>query len=74
MTSQRYRRAASEALKAASYTYDRLHRLTYFNLAGARKTRRYVYDRNGNLSRMLTNGSYTITVTPTAPTRTACRP
>lgn len=57
VTSQRYRRAAPEALRTASYAYDRLHRLTYFNLAGAGKTRRYEYDRNGNLSRMQTNGA-----------------
>ncbi len=60
VTSQRYRRAASEAFKAGRYEYDRLHRLTNFNLEGRRQTRNYRYDRNGNLRHMQTNGSYTL--------------
>ena len=60
VTSQRYRRAASEAFRAAGYFYDRLHRLTGFSLQGGRQTRYYRYDRNGNLRHMRTNGSYTL--------------
>ncbi len=59
VTSQRYKRAASESRKAAAYSYDRLHRLTAFNLSGG-QTRYYRYDRNGNLLDMQTNGSYTL--------------
>ncbi len=59
ITSQRYKRAASESRKAAAYSYDRLHRLTAFNLSGG-QTRYYRYDRNGNLLDMQTNGSYTL--------------
>ena len=60
VTSQRYRRAASEAFRAAGYFYDRLHRLTGFSLQGGRQTRYYRYDRNGNLRHMRTNGRYTL--------------
>ena len=49
VTSQRYGRTASEAFKAVAYSYDRLHRLTGFNLQGGTQTRYYGYDRNGNL-------------------------
>ena len=59
VTSQHYKRAASESKKAAAYTYDRLHRLTAFNLSGGQR-QYYRYDRSGNLVEMLTNSSYTL--------------
>ena len=59
VTSQRYQRAASESRKVAAYSYDRLHRLTAFNLAGG-PSRYYRYDRRGNLLDMQTNGSLTL--------------
>ncbi len=55
VTSQRYRRAASEPLKAASYAYDGLHRFRTFNLAGAH-ARTYAYDDNGNVTSVATDG------------------
>ncbi len=58
VTGQSYKRAASETPKAAAYSYDRLHRLTAFNLSGGQR-RYYSYDRNGNLLELQTNRSYT---------------
>ena len=55
VTSQSYRRAAAEALKAASYTYDGLHRLKTFNL-DATHARTYAYDDNGNVTHVVTDG------------------
>ena len=46
VTSQRYRRATTEILKAASYTYDGLHLLKTFRL-DATHARSYAYDDNG---------------------------
>ena len=59
VTAQNYRRAASESEKAAAYTYDNLHRLTGFDLDGGAHTRSYAYDRNGNITRVTTNGADT---------------
>ncbi len=59
VTSQSYRRAASETRKAASYTYDGLHRLKTFRL-GSTHARTYAYDDNGNITRVVT-GSDTAT-------------
>ena len=58
VTGQEYHRAGSESPRAAAYSYDRLHRLTAFNLSGGPR-RYYKYDRSGNLLELLTNGSYT---------------
>ena len=55
VTSQSYRRAASETLKAASYTYDGLYRLKTFNL-DATHARSYAYDDNGNVTHVVTGG------------------
>ena len=55
VTSQSYRRAAAEALKAASYTYDGLYRLKTFNL-DATHARSYTYDDNGNVTHVVTDG------------------
>ena len=55
VTSQSYRRAAAEALKAASYTYDGLYRLKTFNL-DATHARNYAYDANGNVTHVVTDG------------------
>ncbi len=52
VTSQRYRRATTEARRAASYTYDGLHRLKTFRLGGTR-ARNYAYDDNGNITRVV---------------------
>ena len=57
VTAQNYRRAASESEKAAAYTYDNLHRLTGFSLGSGSSTRSYTYDRNGNITRLGTNGA-----------------
>ena len=59
VTSQRYHRVDPDSPKAATYSYDRLHRLTAFNLSGE-QTRYYRYDRNGNLLESQTNGSLTL--------------
>ena len=59
VTSQHYKRAASESPRVAAYSYDRLHRLTAFNLSGGPR-RYYKYDRSGNLLELLTNSSYTL--------------
>ena len=59
VSSQNYHRAASESEKAAAYTYDNLHRLTGFDLDGGAHTRSYAYDRNGNITRVTTNGADT---------------
>ena len=59
VTSQHYRRAATETRKAASYTYDGLHRLKTFRL-GSTHARSYAYDDNGNITRVVT-GSDTAT-------------
>ena len=69
VSSQNYRRAASESEKAAAYTYDNLHRLTGFNLDSGSSTQSYEYDRNGNLDQVTTDGaathySYTSSSTP----------
>ena len=69
VSSQSYRRAASESEKAASYTYDNLHRLTRFNLDSGSSTQSYEYDRNGNLDQVTTDGaaihhSYSRSTTP----------
>ncbi len=56
VSSQSYRRAASETLKAAANTYDSLHRLTAFNLDSGSSAKSYEYDRNGNFTRLRTNG------------------
>ncbi len=55
VTSQRYRRTASEALKTASYTYDGLHRLETMGL-GSAHARTYAYDANGNITHVATDG------------------
>ena len=55
VTSQSYQRATTEGLKAASYTYDGLHRLKTFNLGSAR-SRTYAYDANGNVTHVVTGG------------------
>ena len=55
VTSQRYRRATTEGLKAASYTYDGLYRLKTFNL-DATHARSYTYDDNGNVTHVVTDG------------------
>ena len=59
VTSQRYRRATTEARKAASFTYDGLHRLKTFRL-GSTHARTYAYDDNGNIKHVVT-GSDTAT-------------
>ena len=59
VTSQRYRRVATETRKAATYTYDGLHRLKTFRL-GSTHARSYAYDDNGNITRVVT-GSDTAT-------------
>ena len=59
VTSQRYHRGDSNSPKAATYSYDRLHRLTAFNLTGGQR-QYYRYDRNGNLLESQTNGSLTL--------------
>ncbi len=59
VTSQRYRRATTEARKAATFTYDGLHRLKSFRL-GSTHARSYAYDDNGNITRVVT-GSDTAT-------------
>ena len=59
VTSQRYHRADPDSPKTSAYSYDRLHRLTGFNLAGG-QTRYYKYDRRGNFINMQTNGNYTL--------------
>ena len=59
VSSQNYHRAATETARAAAYTYDNLHRLTGFDLDGGASTRSYEYDRNGNITRMTTNGADT---------------
>ncbi len=59
VTSQSYRRATSEARRAASYTYDGLHRLKTFR-QGSTHARTYAYDDNGNITRVVT-GSDTAT-------------
>ena len=59
VSSQNYRRAPSESLKSAAYAYDNLHRLTGFDLDGGAHTRSYAYDRNGNITRVTTNGADT---------------
>ena len=59
VTSQVYHRADPDSPKTAAYSYDRLHRLTGFNLAGG-QTRYYKYDRRGNFINMQTNGNYTL--------------
>ena len=59
VTSQNYRRATTEARRAASYTYDGLHRLKTFRL-GSTHARSYAYDDNGNITRVVT-GSDTAT-------------
>ena len=56
VTSQSYRRAATEAMKAASFTYDGLHRLKTFSL-GTAHARSYAYDDNGNITRVVTDGN-----------------
>ena len=58
VTSQNYRRAATEALKTASYAYDGLHRLESVGLGGAR-ARTYDYDDNGNVTSTVTFGART---------------
>ena len=55
VSSQHYRRAATEALKAAAYTYDGLHRLKAFSL-DATHARSYAYDDNGNIKHVVTDG------------------
>ncbi len=55
VTSQNYRRAATEPLKTASYTYDGLHRLETMGL-GATRSRTYAYDDNGNITHVATDG------------------
>ncbi len=55
VTSQNYRRAATEALKTATYTYDGLHRLRSVSL-GAAHARTYAYDDNGNATHVATGG------------------
>ncbi len=42
----------------AAYTCDNLHRITAFSLDGTRR-QSYEYDRNGNITRMTTNGNAT---------------
>ena len=69
VSSQNYRRAASESEKAASYTYDNLHRLTGFNLDSGSSTQSYEYDRNGNITQITADGaaihhSYSRSTTP----------
>ena len=59
VTAQNYRRAPSESEKAAAYTYDNLHRLTSFNLDSGSSMQSYKYDRNGNITRVTTNGADT---------------
>ncbi len=59
VSSQNYHRAATETARAAAYTYDNLHRLTAFDLDGGASTRAYSYDRNGNITRVTTNGAAT---------------
>ena len=59
VSSQNYRRAPSESLKSTAYAYDNLHRLTGFDLDGGAHTRSYAYDRNGNITRVTTNGADT---------------
>ena len=56
VTRQNYRRAASEAEKAATYAYDNLYRITGFDVTGV-TSRDYAYDRNGNLTSMVTGSS-----------------
>ena len=74
VTSQRYRRAASEAFRAAGYFYDRLHRLTGFSLQGGRQTRYYRYDRNGNLRHYADQRQlHPLRISGAPPPRTACR-
>ena len=53
--SQNYRRAATEALKTATYAYDGLHRLKSVSL-GATHARSYAYDDNGNVTHVATGG------------------
>ncbi len=55
VTSQRYRRAATEGLKTATYAYDGLHRLKTVSL-GATRSRSYAYDANGNVTHVATGG------------------
>ena len=55
VTSQNYRRAATEALKTATYAYDGLHRLKSVSL-GATHARSYAYDANGNITSVATGG------------------
>ena len=59
VTSQNYRRAASESEKAAAYTYDNLHRLTGFSLGSGSSTQAYEYDRNGNITQVNTDDAVT---------------
>ncbi|MCY3774268.1 MAG: hypothetical protein OXG98_19865 [Gemmatimonadetes bacterium] len=58
VTSQRYRRATAETRKAATYTYDGLHRLKTFSL-DATHARSYAYDDNGNITRVVTGSDTT---------------
>ena len=57
--SQHYHRASTETPKAAAYVYDALQRLTSFDLDGGAVTRSYQYDRNGNITRVTTDGAVT---------------
>ncbi len=58
VASQRYRRVATETPKAASFTYDGLHRLKTFRL-GSTHARSYAYDDNGNITRVVTGSDTT---------------
>ncbi|MCY3774095.1 MAG: DUF6443 domain-containing protein [Gemmatimonadetes bacterium] len=58
VTSQNYRRATTETRKAATYTYDGLHRLKTFSL-DATHARSYAYDDNGNITRVVTGSDTT---------------
>ena len=67
--SQNYRRDSGERFKQISYSYDNLYRLTEFNLDSGSKTQSFVYDRNGNVTSLTTDGitsgySYPDSTTP----------
>ena len=56
VTRQVYRHGSASS-KTADYDYDDLYRITGFDLDGGASTRSYRYDRNGNMTRMTTNGA-----------------
>ena len=59
VTRQVYRRG-SAASKPEEYAYDDLYRITSFDVSGGGDSRDYAYDRNGNITSLIT-GTSTLT-------------